>query len=134
MGRPKKQAAPPAPARRTRPRAEQDEVDPKSTPMTRALRRQLEEVKGQLQKLHLEGAADKVATSMLVAGLTQRLWALESLLAENPDIALAMSRQAAAWGEQHVRAAKALSTDLLRDLFAKAEAMERHQGQLRGLK
>ena len=36
--------------------------------------------------------------------------------------------------EQHVRAAKAMTADLLRELFIKAEAMERHQGQIRGLK
>jgi hypothetical protein len=112
-------------------------VAPPSGPtpaQAKVLRSQLTAVKTELQRLHLDAAADLVATSMLIAGLTQRLWALESLLAKDPNIALAMSRQAAAWGEQHVRAAKAMATDLLRELFAKAEAMERHQGQLKGLK
>lgn len=140
MGRAKKHAAEPVKKRRPPPRAappdDASTAQPEdaSTAQRAQLARQLAAVKAELQRLHLEGDADKIATSMLVAGLTQRLWALESLLAESPDLALAMSRQAAAWGEQHVRAAKAMTADLLRELFAKAEAMERHQGQIRGLK
>lgn len=91
-------------------------------------------MRDELQRLHLTGDPDKVATSMLVAGLTQRMWALESMLATDPNHALAMSRQAAAWGEQHVRASKALSTDLLRELFLKAEAMQRHSSSMKDLK
>jgi len=140
MGRAKKHAAEPVKKRRPPPRAAPPLAPPTepaedaSAAQRAQLARQLAAVKAELQRLHLEGDADKIATSMLVAGLTQRLWALESLLAESPDLALAMSRQAAAWGEQHVRAAKAMTADLLRELFAKAEAMERHQGQIRGLK
>jgi len=144
MGRAKKHAAEPVKKRRPPPRTapppatatepEATESEDASAAQRAQLARQLAAVKAELQRLHLEGDADKIATSMLVAGLTQRLWALESLLAESPDLALAMSRQAAAWGEQHVRAAKAMTADLLRELFAKAEAMERHQGQIRGLK
>lgn len=98
------------------------------------LRAQLQAVRDELQALHLTGDAERVSTSLLVAGLTQRMWALESMLAADPNVALAMSRQAAAWGEQHVRAVKAIQVDLLRELFVKAEAMERHQGALRDLK
>lgn len=119
MGRSKKHAAPGA-----------------TVPVTdkAALQNQLLEVKAQLGRLHLEGDAEKIGTSMQIAGLTQQMWSLQSLLTTNTDEALACSRQAAAWGEQHVRAAKALSTDLLRDLWAKAQLMERHQSQLKGLK
>lgn len=136
MGRAKKHAEPVKkrpPPRATKAAPEAD-LEADASARRAQLARQLAAVKAELQRLHLEGDADKIATSMLVAGLTQRLWALESLLAESPDLALAMSRQAAAWGEQHVRAAKAMTADLLRELFAKAEAMERHQGQIRGLK
>lgn len=99
-----------------------------------ALRAQLQAVKDELQRTHLTADPDKIGTSMLVAGLTQRLWALESMLAQDPNMSLAMSRQAAAWGEQHVRASKALQVDLLRDLFSKAEQMERHSGALKDLR
>lgn len=100
----------------------------------KALQRQLEEVQGQLSQLHLEGDAERIGTSMQIAGLSQQLWSLRSLLAENTDAALACSRQAAAWGEQHVRAAKAITTDLLRDLWERSEEMQRHQGALKGLR
>lgn len=134
MGRPKKHAAsPPGPAKKPPKRPPKKPAATNAT-LQAALQQQLMEVKLELQRLYLEGAADKIVTSLLVAGLTQRLWGIEALLAENPDVALAMSRQAAAWGEQHVRAAKAMSTDLLRDLFDRAEAMQRHQGQLKELK
>ena len=56
------------------------------------------------------------------------------MLASDPNESMGKSRLAMAWGEQHVRASKALQVDILRDLFVKAEAMQRHQGALKDLK
>lgn len=73
-------------------------------------------------------------TTLRLAGLQQRAWDLEGQLSQDINVRLACARQSASWAEQVVRAAKAIQVDLLRELFTKAEAMQRHQGGLKGLK
>ena len=75
-----------------------------------------------------------VATGLRLAGVQQRYWDLRGLLAVDVNEQLACARQSASWAEQQVRAAKALQVDLLRELFNKAEAMERHSSALKDLK
>lgn len=128
MGRPKKNvtspgqtpASPAGPAR--------------ASTGTAHLQAALEACQAEIGMIHQLGNPELVATSLKLAGLHQRAWDLEGQLSPDINVRLACARQSAQWAEQGIRCAKALQVDLLRDLFGKAEAMQRHQGALKGLK
>lgn len=103
-------------------------------PATSALQAEVDAASAEIQRIHKHEDLSLIATNHKLAGAQQRYWDLRSLLATDVNEQLACARQAAAWAEQQVRAAKSLQVDLLRDLFAKAEAMERHSSALKGLK
>ncbi|MBL9105180.1 MAG: hypothetical protein JNL82_29815 [Myxococcales bacterium] len=98
------------------------------------LQQQLQAVRDEIADVHATQDPSRMEIALRLAGLQVRRWDLESLLAEDITAQLGCTRQAATWSEQVVRAAKAMQVDLLRDLFAKAEAMQKHQGSLRDLK
>lgn len=103
-------------------------------PLEAQLRAQLVAVQSEIQRIHFEDSPERVQVALRLAGLQVRAWDLEAQLAADINVRLACARQSAAWAEQQIRASKALSVDLLRDLFAKAEQMQRHQGALKDLK
>lgn len=99
-----------------------------------SLRAQLDAVHAEIQRIHATDSPELINTAIRLAGLHARAWDLEGLLAEDVSVRLACARQSASWSEQLVRASKALQVDLLRDLHAKAEALQRHSSQMKGLK
>lgn len=99
-----------------------------------SLQADLDAAQREIERIHREEDVGLVATGLRLAGVQQRYWDLRGLLAVDVNEQLACARQSASWAEQQVRAAKALSVDLLRELFAKAEAMERHSSALKDLK
>lgn len=140
MGRPKKIIPQAAPAKKTAKKAtvkkrsagaedRSERTDPKV-----AIRRQLAAVRAEIQRIHAEDSPAAGAVALRLAELHGRVWNLEELLATDVNVRLACARQAASWAEQQIRAAKAISVDILRDLWAKAEQMQRHQGALKDLK
>lgn len=88
----------------------------------------------EIHRIHREEDLGQLATNLRLAGIQQRYWDLRSLAASDVNEQLACARQSASWAEQQVRAAKTVQVDLLRDLFSKAEAMERHSSALKDLK
>jgi hypothetical protein len=98
------------------------------------LRAQLQTVQAEIQRIHLEDSPERVQVALRLAGLQVRAWDLEGLLTSDVNVRLACARKSASWAEQQIRAAKAMSVDLLRDLFTKAEQMERHSSNLKDLK
>lgn len=95
---------------------------------------QLKKVRAEIAEIHATQDPERVQVALRLAGLQQRMWDMEALAADDVAVRLSCSRQSAMWGEQVVRCAKAVQVDLLRDLFAKSEAMQRHQSSLRDLK
>ena len=108
--------------------------DPAPPPPSGQLQADLEAVQREIERIHREEDVGQVATGLRLAGVQQRYWDLRGLLATDVNEQLACARQSASWAEQQVRAAKALQVDLLRELFQKAEAMERHSSALKDLK
>ncbi|WP_434424596.1 hypothetical protein [Nannocystis pusilla] len=98
------------------------------------LQGQVDAAAAEIQRIHSEEDVGQLATNLRLAGVQQRYWDLRSLLATDVNEQLACARQSAGWAEQQVRAAKTVQVDLLRDLFSKAEAMERHSSALKDLK
>ena len=109
-------------------------VTPAPVTLEAELRAQLVQVQAEIQRIHLEDSPERVQVALRLAGLQVRAWDLEGQLSSDINIRLACARQSASWAEQQIRAAKALSTDLLRDLFLKAEAMQQHSSAMKGLK
>lgn len=127
MGRPPKIKATPPPPPGTSPA-------PPAPPPSGQLQADLLASQAEIERIHREEDVGLVATGMRLAGVQQRYWDLKGLLAQDVNEQLACARQSASWAEQQVRAAKALQVDLLRELFNKAEAMERHSSALKDLK
>lgn len=124
MGRPKK-VIPQAATKRAKAPASSGEA---------VIRMQLAAVRAEIQRIHAEDSPASGAVALRLAELHGRVWNLEELVADDVNVRLACARQAASWAEQQIRAAKAMSVDLLRDLWVKAEQMQRHQGALKDLK
>lgn len=127
MGRPAKIKTTPAPATG----ATAPKKPKKGTP---SLQAEVDAAAAEIQRIHREEDLSLIGTNMKLAGVQQRYWDLRSLLATDVNEQLACARQSASWAEQQVRAAKTVQVDLLQQLFAKAEAMERHSSALKGLK
>ena len=108
-------------------------VAPAPVALEAQLRQQLAQVRAEIQAIP-SADMEKVATGLRLAGLQQRMWDLEGQLSPDINVRLACARQSAQWAEQVVRCAKGLQIDLLRELFAKAEAMEKHSSLLKDLK
>lgn len=116
-----------------RPKKTVDEGSPSRSPRgLEKLRAQLEATQAEIQRLH-EEEPDRMLGALRLAALHARAWDLEGLLATDINVRLACARQSASWAEQQVRAAKAVQVDLLRELFEKAEQMQRHHGALKEL-
>lgn len=124
MGRPAKIKTPPAPPAL---------ASPVAAPTPSPLQAEVDAAAAEIQRLHREEDLSQIGTNMKLAGVQQRYWDLRSLLATDVNEQLACARQSASWAEQQVRAAKSMQVDLLRELFAKAEAMEKHSSALKGL-
>lgn len=101
---------------------------------TAALEASLRACQAEIGDIHAQGNPELVATALRLAGLHQRAWDLEGQLSPDINVRLACARQSASWAEQGIRCAKALQVDLLRELFTKAEAMQRHSSSLKDLK
>lgn len=98
------------------------------------LQAEVEAASQEIQRIHREEDLSQLGTNMRLAGVQQRYWDLRSLLAVDVNEQLACARQSAAWAEQQVRAGKSMAVDLLQQLWARAEAMERHSSALKDLK
>ena len=126
MGRPAK-IKPPAPTTGA--------TTPATTPPgASALQAAVDAAAREIERIHREEDPGAISTNLKLAGVKQRYWDLRSLLATDPNEQLGFARSAQAEAEQQVRAAKSLMVDLLQQLWAKAEAMERHSSALKDLK
>lgn len=133
MGRPAKIKTPTAPAT-TGATTAPGSPKPKPKKGAASLQAAVDAAAAEIERIHREEDPGQLATNLKLAGVKQRYWDLRSLLVNDPNEQLACARSAQAEAEQQVRAAKSLQVDLLRELFVKAEAMERHSSALKGLK
>lgn len=111
-----------------------DDAPDHEVPGAGALRAQLQVAQQEIQRIHADESPERIETSVRLASLQVKVWDIKSQLSLDINEQLACAKQSAQWSEQVIRAQKSTQVDVLRDLFAKAEQMERHSSALKDLK
>ena len=93
----------------------------------------IRETSKQIQDIYEKEDDELITIQLKLATLNQKYWDLKALAASDQNEQMSCARIATSYDEQVIRCTKTIQVDLLRDLWNKAEAMEKHSSALKEL-